>query len=142
MFSGLCYSSDRVYLKIGVCMSILGKITQTEKKADDFGFKWSDCDQIFEQIISECKEIKEEIDQKSSKDNLQNELGDLIHATLSLCLFCGFELEETLQKNLNKFDARLSEVIRSAKAAGYNTLEGQPLETLMAFWNNAKKKCG
>lgn len=120
-------------------MNLLAKITETEKKADAFGFKWENTDQIFDQITSECKEIKEEL-RLNDRQKLQDELGDLIHATLSLCVFCGFSLEETIEKNLNKFDGRLTEVMRNAQAAGYETLNGQPIEILMKFWNEAKKK--
>lgn len=119
-------------------MSLLEKVTEAEKKADAFGFRWENTDQIFDQILSECQEIKEEL-RIQNKRKLQDELGDLIHATLSLCLFCGFSLEETLEKNLNKFNNRMDKVIFHAKKEGYNTLQGQPTEILMKFWNKSKE---
>lgn len=119
-------------------MSLLEKVTEAEKKADDFGFRWENTDQIFDQIQSECNEIKEEL-HIQNQEKLQDELGDLIHATLSLCVYCGFSLEETIGKNLAKFNTRLDNVIGNAKKEGYHTLQGQPTEILMKFWNKSKE---
>lgn len=124
---------------------ILDKVTEMEIKAADFGFNWENPQQILEQITSECQEVqealalhKEDLLQKS-KDELQSEIGDLMHATMSLCVFCNFSIEETLEKNLLKFQKRFAEVVRLAHEAGHTTLQGQSFEKLMEFWQKAKK---
>jgi len=121
-------------------MNIFQKITAIEKQADDFGFMWSDTAQIFEQIQSECEEIKENLDQLGDRHHLQEEMGDLIHAVFSLCLFMKFDLEETCLKSIDKFEERFEKLKRLAHATGFETLKGQPADVLMHFWEQAKCK--
>lgn len=121
-------------------MNIFQKITAIEKQADDFGFMWSDTAQIFEQIQSECEEIKENLDQLGDRHHLQEEMGDLIHAVFSLCLFMKFDPEETCLKSIDKFEKRFEKLKRLAHATGFETLKGQPADVLMHFWTQAKCK--
>ncbi len=76
-------------------MNTFTRLTALEKQADDFDFMWTDTAQIFDQIQSECEEIKDNLAQMGDRDHLQEEMGDLIHAGFSLCLFMGSEAEET-----------------------------------------------
>lgn len=39
--------------------SIFKKIEEQEKESKDFGFYWENIDQLLEQILSECAEIKD-----------------------------------------------------------------------------------
>jgi len=119
-------------------MTVLDRTLELEKKANAFGFQWENATQILDQIKSECQEIQAELDQKNT-ENLQEEIGDLLHAVLSLCVFCQFPLQATLEKSLDKFDGRLAQVIAQAKSHGYQTLKGQPIDVLMSFWNKAKE---
>lgn len=119
-------------------MTVLDRTLELEEKANAFGFQWENATQILDQIKSECQEIQAELDQKNT-ENLQGEIGDLLHAVLSLCVFCQFPLQTTLEKSLDKFESRLNRVISYAQSQGYQTLKGQPLDVLMSFWNKAKE---
>lgn len=123
-------------------MNIFKEMAAIEKQAAEFGFKWFNHSQILEQIISECKEIAAVADHTETRNNLQDEIGDLLHATLCLCLFCGFDPLQTLEKSLQKFQKRFTTVVNLAKEAGYTSLENQPFELLMQFWDEAKKLVG
>lgn len=120
-------------------MDIFKRLAAIEKQADDFGFMWSNTAQIFEQIQSECVEIKDSLLQSGDRHHLQEEMGDLIHAVFSLCLFMKFDPEETCLKSVEKFERRFAELKRLAHAAGFETLKGQPVEVLMHFWRQAKE---
>jgi GNAT superfamily N-acetyltransferase len=121
-------------------MNIFKRLTAVEKQADDFGFMWSNTGQIFEQIQSECEEIKDNLSQLGDRHHLQEEMGDLIHAVFSLCLFMKFDAEETCVKSIEKFEKRFAELKRLAHAAGFETLKGQPVDVLMHLWTQAKEK--
>ncbi|MDI9638518.1 GNAT family N-acetyltransferase [Kamptonema cortianum] len=121
-------------------MNIFEKVTAIEKQADDFGFMWSNTAQIFEQIQSECEEIKDSLAQLGDRSHLQEEMGDLIHAIFSLCLFMKFDLEETCVKSIEKFEKRFIELKKLAHDAGFETLKGQPFDVLIHFWRQAKEK--
>lgn len=116
------------------------RLTALEKQADDFGFMWTDTAQIFDQIQSECEEIKDNLARTGDRDHLQEEMGDLIHAVFSLCLFMGFDAEETCIKSIDKFEKRFEELKRLAQKAGFETLQGQPVNILLDFWAQAKQQ--
>lgn len=65
--------------------------------AKEFGFYWENFSQLIEQIQSECVEIQEAWDKKDI-DHLQEEVGDLIQAAISLSIF--FILIFFFNKNL------------------------------------------
>ncbi|MFA5959736.1 MAG: MazG nucleotide pyrophosphohydrolase domain-containing protein [Tatlockia sp.] len=122
-------------------MHLLKKIEQLENEATEFGFQWEKVEQVMEQIQSECLEIKAHLNTDNRAD-LQEEIGDLMHAVFSLCVFCQLDTEETLQKTVSKFERRLSEVKKIAREQGLTNLKGLPFDKLMLVWNAAKKRIG
>lgn len=126
-------------------MMLLDKVVKLENNAADFGFQWETAAQIMEQIHSECAEIQEHLDVGITLNNerdLQEEIGDLLHAVLSLCVFCKFNPRETLESTLLKFERRLTAVKAIALEQGLVTLNGKPFDDLMAIWKEAKLRVG
>ena len=122
-------------------MNQLKRVSQLEQSADDFGFSWENTTQIMAQIQSECLEVVEHLESENvdlNRNLLQEEMGDLLHAVFSLCVFCQFDPEETLEKTLNKFERRLNNVKLLSQGVGLETLKGQSFEVLMDFWQKAK----
>jgi uncharacterized protein YabN with tetrapyrrole methylase and pyrophosphatase domain len=122
-------------------MDILKKITHLEKEAAAFGFQWETSSQIMEQIRSECLEVEEHLNVESNKDTsaLQEEIGDLLHAVFSLCVFCKLDPKETLQQTVDKFERRFLAVKMIAKEKQLTTLQGLSFDELMSIWKQAKK---
>lgn len=118
---------------------LLKRVEKLEKEAEVFGFYWDSFEQLIEQIQSECAEIVE-ARAKGDVAHLQEEIGDIIHATLSLAVFCNFDPRETLLKSIEKFQKRYDAVVQLAQADGLKTLHNQPLDVLMHYWNRAKLK--
>ena len=127
-------------------MQLLEKAVLLENDADAFGFRWENTSQIMAQIESECEEIREHLDLSSTQTinrrALQEEIGDLFHAVLSLCVYCEFDPQQTMQSALDKFERRLLSVKRIAHEQGINTLKGYAFDELMKFWNQAKREVG
>lgn len=121
-------------------MMIFERLTLLENQAGEFGFMWSQPSQILDQIQSECDEIQENLTQHGEPGHLQEEIGDLLHAAFSLCLFCGFDAEDTLVKNVDKFETRFEELKRLVTDSGQKTLQGQSVAVLMDFWKQTKEK--
>lgn len=125
-------------------MELLDKVVSLEENASEFGFRWENAYQILHQIQSECQEIKEHL-HPASQDNksaLQEEIGDLLHAVFSLCVFAGFSPRMTLSQSLTKFERRLRAVKLVAEERGFNNLNGKPFDELMQIWNCAKELVG
>ena len=126
-------------------MDLLDKVVSLEESASEFGFRWETTDQIMQQIQSECEEIKEHLHHKLSQDNkaaLQEEIGDLLHAVFSLCVFTGFSPRMTLGQSLMKFERRLRAVKLITEEQGLNHLDGKPFDELMTIWDRAKELVG
>ena len=122
-------------------MDLLDKIVVLEDDASMFGFRWETTGQIMAQIQSECSEINEHLDHGimlANEAELQEEIGDLLHAVFSLCVFCNLSPRETLKQTLTKFERRLNAVKEITQEQGLNNLNGLPFDELMAIWNKAK----
>jgi uncharacterized protein YabN with tetrapyrrole methylase and pyrophosphatase domain len=118
---------------------MMKRVEELEKAARKFGFYWTHLSQLIEQVKSECQEIQEAA-QNNDRTHLQEEVGDLIHAALSLAVFCDLDPTETLQIATDKFEKRYNKVVELAKQDGHDTLRNQPFHLLMHYWNLAKKQ--
>lgn len=119
----------------------LERLVATDKELRDFGFEWPDIDMILWQISSESTEIKEAIAQNTGRDHLQEEIGDLLHSVISLCLFTGLDVEETIGKARDKLQSRADGLKSVAKQKGHASLKGQDSEYMMELWYEAKRNC-
>ncbi|WP_133139641.1 MazG nucleotide pyrophosphohydrolase domain-containing protein [Legionella genomosp. 1] len=121
-------------------MNLFNKLIDLELDAMQFGFRWDNARQILAQVESECVEVNQLLDQDHGEnDLLQYEIGDLLHAVLSLCVYCGYDPELTLEKSLNKFEQRFLMVKQLAKSQNLNNLDHLSFEQLMALWKEAKE---
>ena len=129
-------------------MDLLDKVLYLEKDAEMFGFRWETREQIMAQIESECQEIREHLQAgdsdvtQTNQPALNEEIGDLLHAVFSLCVYCKFDPRDTMKNTLDKFERRLNAVKSIANEQGINHLNGYSFEELMRFWNSAKEQVG
>lgn len=126
-------------------MDLLDKVVFLEQEASAFGFEWETAAQIMAQIQSECVEINEHFGSEKEPANqveLQEEIGDLLHAVFSLCVFCNLSPRHTLEQTLAKFERRLNAVKEIAKEQGLIHLSGFEFNDLMAIWQKAKIRVG
>jgi uncharacterized protein YabN with tetrapyrrole methylase and pyrophosphatase domain len=117
---------------------LLQHIEKQEEAAKEFGFYWERIEQLIEQIQSECLEVSKAWDANDS-NHLQEEIGDLMQASVSLAIFCGLDPYETLRKSVEKFQKRYDKVVAFAANDGLEHLRGQSLEVLMNYWNRSKE---
>ncbi len=123
-------------------MTIMKKAAAIEQEALDFGFEWSTHQEVLDQIISECHEVAEVMKENQGNARLQEEIGDLMLATIELCQFFNLDPEETLDKAAIKFQKRFDELRKQANVAGHTSLKGQSPEVLLEFWKASKKVVG
>ncbi len=109
-----------------------------EQEASAFGLSWPNVEMLLDQIRDECREVQEAISQNEGKERLQEEVGDLIHAALTLCILLDIDIQETLIKTNTKFASRLEKVKKVAHSLGLSSLKGQSFESMMAIWHKAK----
>ena len=119
-------------------MSPLQKLVTLEKEVRAFGFTWPDINMIIEQAVSECAEISQVIEQREGEQRLQEEIGDLLHTAISLCIFANFNVGQTLDKVIQKFGARFRGVQMLASKRGFASLQGQSVDLKLELWREAK----
>lgn len=119
-------------------MSSLQKLINLEKATASIGFDWPNVDAIIDQAISECDEIRQAIRLQEGSQRLQEEVGDLIHACISLCVFENLPIETIINSTTNKFRARLAALQQIMKERGYSSFQGQTFDHLLEIWHEAK----
>lgn len=119
-------------------MDTLQRVIAQEQEARDFGFDWPNQMAAIRQIINECKEISEDIEAKAPPEKIQEEIGDLLHAAISLCAFSGFDVEATLEKIIQKFGRRMDAVKKLTYELGLKNLQGQSTRFMLDLWDKAK----
>ncbi len=119
-------------------VDLLNKVVEQEKAALEFGFYWESANQLIQQIKSECDEV-EAAQLTQNRAHLKEELGDLITATISLCIFLKYDPLDTLHESIHKFQKRYDALVTLAKEDGHKNLKNQPLHILLSYWERAKK---
>lgn len=117
----------------------LDQFIALEHEARQFGFDWPHQESILAQAISECTEIREAIQQKESPERIQEEIGDLLHTAISLCIFSGFDVHHTLEILIEKFGNRMASLKEITHQRGLPNLKGQSTEFMLELWDEVKK---
>lgn len=119
----------------------LNKLIAIEVDARNFGFEWPHKEMIIDQAISECHEIFDAINEGEPDERVQEEIGDLMHTAISLCIFAGFDVEQTLENVSTKFAKRMAAMHELTKKHGLTNLSGQSIDFMLELWHEAKKMC-
>lgn len=117
---------------------LLKKVEKQENVARQFGFYWENIEQLIDQIRSECQEIHEAWEKKD-QIHLQEEVGDLLLAAVSLAVFCNLDPHQTLKQSIDKFQNRYDKLVKLVMEDGRQHLHKQSFETLMHYWDRAKQ---
>ena len=116
----------------------LSDLLHLEQDARSFGFEWPNETVIIEQAIDECREIEEAIANQETRERIQEEIGDLLHTAISLCVFSGFDVNETLLKINSKFGGRMQAMKELSNQLELKTLHGQSFDFMLDLWKQAK----
>ena len=119
-------------------MNALAELIAAEKDARDYGFTYPDAKMILDQVIDECREVSESIEQQESQVRQQEEIADLIHAAIALCYHQGFDVEETVSLAAKKFTNRMQIMKSIAADEGIEDMHNLSLEEKLRFWKAAK----
>jgi ATP diphosphatase len=102
-----------------------------QKRAARTGFDWPDSSGARAKIDEELIEIE----QCSGSDELEDEIGDLLFATVNWARHLGIDPEAALRRANRKFEARF----RAMETEAGEAFTGLSLEEKEALWVKAKK---
>jgi uncharacterized protein YabN with tetrapyrrole methylase and pyrophosphatase domain len=120
-------------------MQPIEKLAKLDLDIRNFGFNWPNYHMVLEQIINECQEVKEVIEQNQGLNRLQEEIGDVIHAAISLCSYAKFNSNETILKTCEKFQQRCNALKIIALEHGLSDFNGLEINKQLELWNLAKQ---
>lgn len=115
----------------------LMRSTKVQQKAAKVGFDWDDVNGAMEKVSEELSELKEAV-KSSDKENIHEELGDLLFAVVNVSRFLKEDSEKALYDACDKFAKRFRKVEELASEKDINMKEAG-IEVLDELWDEAKK---
>lgn len=122
---------------VPVQLPALHRAQRIQDRAGRKGFDWDHLDDVIEKVEEELDEVREAIE-AGDPDAVEDELGDLLFATVNLCRFRGVHAEDALRRSIAKFTTRFHAVERRLLAAG-RRLEDCGLAEMDREWNRVKE---
>ncbi len=124
----------------GVPMSLppLVKAVRMQEKASGVGFDWEAPHQVWDKVMEELSELKNEVEDGQDKSKMEDELGDLLFALVNYSRFLDINPEDALERTNRKFLHRFKYMEEKVKESG-KTLHEMSLKEMDVFWEEAKK---
>ncbi len=130
--------SDRNVLS-GVPSSLpaLIKANRIQDKVRGVGFDWEEQHQIWDKVMEEISELRDEIDKHESK-KVEAEFGDLFFSLVNAARLYGVDPENALEKTNQKFMKRFGYLEEKTIKAG-KSLKEMSLDEMNVIWEKAKQ---
>jgi len=109
-----------------------------QKRCHNVGFDWTTLGPVVAKVHEEIDEVMHEAQQSVvDSEKLEEEIGDLLFATVNLSRHLGSKAETALQKANDKFERRFRAVEAIIAAQGLS-MPGATLEQMEAAWQQVK----
>lgn len=109
------------------------KAYRIQDKVKGVGFEFENSDQVFDKIIKEINEFKEE----QNPTDKEMEFGDILFSLINYGRFKGINSEDALERSNKKFITRFQKLEEIAKENGQNIAD-LTISELDKLWNLAK----
>lgn len=124
--------------RVPKALPALVRAFKVQKKAADVGFDWDDVSGAFDKVAEEYAEFMEQYaEAASSKQRLEEEMGDLLFSCVNVARFLDIDPESALNYTSDKFTRRFRYIEERANADG-RRLEDMSLEEKDKLWEEAK----
>jgi len=107
-----------------------------QEKAASVGFDWPSPNEVFDKIVEETGELREELSH-GDRDRQEDEIGDLLFAVVNIARYQGIDPEAALRRTNLKFRTRFAAIERHFKGTD---LRDVGLEAMDAVWNRVKEE--
>ena len=112
------------------------KAKKIQKKASKKGFDWKKSIDVIEKVEEELKELKLEI-QQNNKENIQDELGDLLFSIINLSRHLEIDASEAINQANHKFVKRFR-LMEEEISKDNQEIDNLTLDELEEFWIKIK----
>ncbi|MEI8032767.1 MAG: nucleoside triphosphate pyrophosphohydrolase [Chlorobiaceae bacterium] len=114
-------------------MSELLRAYRVQKKVSGVGFDWPSDEGVLDKLVEEIEELKH----ANSKEEQEEEFGDLLFTIVNYSRFIGANPEDALRKATNKFMSRFGAVEDKVQETGRSWAEFSAAE-LDGLWEDVK----
>ena len=120
----------------------LQKAYRVQQKVSRMGFDWEKIEDVQAKLDEEVAEFREALD-KGNREDIMEEMGDILFTIVNISRFLSVNPEEALKKTVDKFITRFKFVEDEARRLGKN-LDEMSLGEMDALWEQSKteKKSG
>jgi XTP/dITP diphosphohydrolase len=112
------------------------KANRIQEKVRGVGFDWEVRYQIWDKVMEEISELKEEIE-NHDKGSIESELGDVFFSLINASRLYGIDPEAALEKTNRKFIKRFNYLEKETLSKGIS-LHDMSLEEMNEIWEKAK----
>jgi XTP/dITP diphosphohydrolase len=113
------------------------KAYRIQEKASKVGFDWKEENPVFEKIIEEINELKENVNSGKTEKEIEDEFGDVLFSLVNYSRFLKINPEDALRKTVKKFKERFNKIEKFAEENNIK-LEEMTLEEMDEVWEKAK----
>lgn len=118
----------------------LMKAHKIQKRCASVGFDWNTLGPVLDKVYEEIDEVMHEARQAVvDESKLEEEIGDLLFATVNLSRHLGHKAENALQAANRKFERRFRQVEEIVQQSGLR-LEDATLEQMEEAWQQVKRQ--
>lgn len=124
---------------VSVALPAMTRAIKLQKRAARVGFDWTEARDILAKIKEEIGELEAEINAHSSRDPIEDEMGDLLFALVNLARRLEIDPETALRRTNRKFESRFRSMESQVADQG-RKMADLPLDELEKLWIEAKKR--
>jgi MazG family protein len=114
------------------------KANRIQEKVRGVGFDWEKREQIWDKVLEEISELKEEI-QNHNTESIESELGDVLFSIINAARLYDIDPEAALEKTNRKFIKRFNYLENKTLTKGIS-LKDMSLDEMNVIWEEAKKE--
>jgi XTP/dITP diphosphohydrolase len=141
----LIYRHPHVFGNVKVVLSgvpaslpAIVKANRIQEKVRGVGFDWEKREQIWDKVMEEISELKEEI-MNHDTNSIESELGDVLFSIINASRLYEIDPEAALEKTNRKFIKRFNYLEKETLAKG-KSLHTMSLDEMNVIWEEAKKE--
>lgn len=131
---------DRTSILDGVpkALPALSRAAEVQRRAAKAGFDWPDVTGAREKVSEELCEL-DEAQARGGRDEVADEVGDLLFAIVNVARFLGVDPEDALRRAIRRFEQRFRAIERHAEGTGRG-LDEMSLAEMDEVWEAAKQQ--
>jgi MazG family protein len=114
------------------------KANRIQEKVRGVGFDWENREQIWDKVLEEINELREEIKNRDT-ETIESELGDVLFSIINASRLYGIDPEAALEKTNRKFIKRFNYLEKETLSKGIS-LKEMTLDEMNVIWEDAKKE--